>query len=225
MKRSYRLIGFAAGLASIAPALAKDDYAYGPPPDWTRYKALGDAAVRAKLPDPDHWAVEWPNGYVKSGWRHKGRFVGYLSCGRLRATAPVGGGYPVVNFVAVIDYDQVKTIDISSRESNSLVNVMCNALITRGYLAPAELMDRPRDLELSTVGMTIRPMPEGAYVVAATPVSRAGQAGLTPGMVVRSVNGVDLSGLGPAMGKLLDVNKDLTIETTTGMHLVIARKP
>lgn len=47
------VIAIASAVAPFAAtaAYAKDDYVYGPAPDWTRNKQLGDVAVRAALPD------------------------------------------------------------------------------------------------------------------------------------------------------------------------------
>ncbi|MEG8040377.1 hypothetical protein QP166_13845 [Sphingomonas sp. LR60] len=127
-------------LAMTTPAAAKDIYFYGSPPDWTRYKELGDAAVRARLADPkvrhelhavSEWPVEWPNGYMQGGWRHDGKSFEYLTCGRLRALTPVDERYFVINLAIVIDHDRAAGIDLSSRESNSLVNVICSALVPK----------------------------------------------------------------------------------------------
>lgn len=220
-------------LALATPAIAKDTYVYGPKPYWTRYKELGEAAVRPRLADPKirsrlpavgNWSIEWPNGYMEGGWRHKGRFPGYLSCGRLRAASPVGDRYPVVNFVVVIDHDAAKTVDISGRESNSLVNVMCEALVQKGMLPPARLMDVSPDLSVTALGLMIRSMPEGAYIVEMTASGPGQRAGLAPGMVITRVNGIALGGMGPAMAKILgsDVPR-LDLDTATGGRLVIER--
>lgn len=220
-------------LALTAPATAKDTYVYGPKPDWTRYKELGEAAVRARLADPkirsrlpavDDWSIEWPNGYMEGGWRHKGRFPGYLSCGRLRAAEPVGDRYPVVNFVVVIDHDEAKTVDISGRESNSLVNVMCEALVQKGMLPSAKLMDVSPDLSVTALGLTIRSMPEGAYIVETTASLPGQRAGLAPGMVITRVNGIALGGMGPAMVKVLESDVPrLDLDTATGGRLIVER--
>lgn len=220
-----RRIVLGIGLAILAaPAASKDSYVYGPAPDWSRYKALGEAAVRAKLPHPDHWTIEWPNGYIPAGWQHKGRYLGYLTCGVLRATSEGDGRYPVVNFAAVIDHDQVQTIDISTHERNSLVNVICDEFVRRGRLPPAKLMEAPQDLVVANLGLTIRAMPEGAYVVAAAAGSPAQHAGLAPGIVITSANGIKLAGLGSAMAKVLDGDApSLTLETATGAQLEVRR--
>lgn len=220
-------------LILATPSTAKDAYVYGPKPDWTRYKELGETAVRATFADPkvrsrlpaaDNWSVEWPNGYMEGGWRHKGRFPGYLSCGRLRAAEPVGDRYPVVNFVVVIDHDTAKTVDISGRESNSLVNMMCEVLVRKGILPPAKLMDVSPDVPVAALGLTIRSMPEGAYVVAAVAGGPVQRAGLVPGMVITRVNGIALGGMGPAMAKVLESDVPrLEIDTPTGGRLVVER--
>lgn len=214
----------AALFAGASAACAKDSYVYGPAPDWSRYKALGEAAVRAKLPDPDHWAVEWPNGYVQASWHPKQ--PGYFTCGQLRATAPVEGGYPTVNFVAVVDHEEVKTLEISDKHSNSRINVICSALTARGRLPPAKLMEAPQEVTIASVGLTVRAMPEGAYVTAAAAGSPSQRAGLVPGMVITRANGNGLAGLGSAMAKVLDGDvPDLALETAVGEHFEVRRAP
>ena len=220
-------------LALAAPAAAKDTYAYGPKPDWTRYKEIGEAAVRVKLADPkvrsrlppaDNWSIEWPNGYAEGDWRHKGRFSGYVSCGRLRAAEPVGVRYPIVNFVVVIDHDEAKTVDISGRESNSLVNLRCEALVRKGFLPPAKLMNVSPDVPVAALGLTIRSMPEGAYIVSAVAGGPAQRAGLAPGMVVTRVNGIALGGMGAAMARVLESDvPHLDLDTAIGGRLVVER--
>ena len=231
MKRRLTLASVA--LASCAaPALARDTYDYGPPPDWARYRELGDAAVRAKLPDPANWAVEWPNGYAKLSWHHKGTFHGYFTCAVLHATAPVKGVYPRVNFVALIDRDRVQEIDISHHESNSLVNVMCDSLVDRGNLPPASLMGdgaatRAAPVagaanEVPTLGLEVRPMPEGAYILSVKPGSPASDAKLVPGTVIARANGIALGGLGDAVTQVLSASDgDLVLETVTGQRLTL----
>jgi hypothetical protein len=221
------LLAAAALIAISSKAMAKDDYAYGPLPEWDRYKQLGEAAVRAELPDPANWQIEWPNGYLKAGWSHKGKVDGYLTCGVMRATGPTTSKhYTLTNFAIVIDQDQVKRVDISTRAGNSLVNVICRALVNQGKIPPASLMDRAADPVVASLGLTIRPMPEGAYVVTVAPDSAGQRAGITAGTVVTKVNGIVLAGMGVAMNKLLSANTAvLAIETVAGDHLEIKRVP
>ena len=221
-----RLMLMIATALLTGPALAKDKYVYGAAPDWDRYKELGETALRAKLLDPDHYEIEWPNGYMQGGWRHKGKFPGYLTCGQMRALVPVKDRYPITNFVVVIDNDQVKTVDVSTRESNSLVNVMCEALVRHGNLPPARILEGPKDLPVPALGVSIRPMPEGAYIVETGPGSPAQHAGLTAGMVITRVNGIALADMGTAMTQVLgSAAPELTLETAAGEHIDIRRAP
>lgn len=223
-------VALVAGVVS-GTAFAKNEYVYGPEPNWTRYKALAEPAVRTKIPDaklgdPANWSIEWPNGYARIGWRHKGSFNGYFTCGYLRPLAPVNGRLRRVNFVAVVDHDQVQTVDISSRESNSLVNVMCDALVAHGSLPPANLMNMPVDTTIDPLGITMRPMPEGAYVVSVTKGSRAGSAGLKLGMVLTRVNGIALANMGSAMASVLGAGSPtLVVETATGERIDLRKAP
>ena len=241
MMRRLVLVGTTlTALTLSAAAFARDDYVYGPVPDWERYKAVAEPVIRAKLPaaklvDPGNWSIHWPNGYAKLGWRHKGRYQGYSTCGYVQQIVSNDGRYRHVNFVIVIDRDQVQTVDISSHESNSLVNVMCDDLVSRGVLPPASLMSTPIDPAnavdqvqtpgtIASLGLTIRAMPEGAYLVAASPGSSAERAGLKPGMVLARVNGIPLAGLGDAMTAVLGADTPLlSLETVTGQRINVRK--
>jgi hypothetical protein len=221
----YRLLVFVAATALLAvPALAKDDYVYGPEPDWPHYNALGEAALRAQLPDPDNWVVSWPWGYMQGGWSHKGKTRGWLTCGIMTAKTPVPDGKSSIMFVTVIDYDQVRRIDISQKMSNSLVNIHCANLASRGFIPPASVRSAPAELTVTRLGMTVRAMPEGAYVISLSAVSAAGRAGLMPGAVITSVNGIALGGLGAAMANVLGSDTAiLRLETAAGHTIEVRR--
>jgi hypothetical protein len=209
-----------------APAAAKDDYVYGPEPDWPSYNALGEAALRAQLPDPDNWVVSWPWGYMQSGWSHKGKSRGWLTCGIMTAKVPVPGRKSSVMFVAVIDYGQVRRIDISQKMSNSLVNIACENLASRGMIPPASIRAAPAELEIAKLGLTIRAMPEGAYVIRTAEGSAAARAGLAAGTVITSANGIALAGLGSAMANLLDSDtKTLRVQTAAGSEIELRQVP
>lgn len=192
MQRLMLIIGAAMIASTTGPAVAKDKYVYGPAPDWARYKELGEAAVRAKLPDPASWSIEWPNGYTQFIWFHKGRFPGYVTCGVLRAIAPIEGRYPLVNFATVIDYDAVKKVDISGKPSNTIANLVCAELVSSGKLPPAKLTGEPKDLPVPSLGLIVRAMPEGAYIVKAGSGSPAQRAGLAQEWSSRGPTGLHL---------------------------------
>ena len=130
----------------------------------------------------------------------------------------------MTQFVAVIDHDRVQTIDISGRESNSLANLYCAEMIAHGRLPPARLMEQPHDLQVASLGLTVRPMPEGAYVVAVVAGSAAAKAGLTSGTVLARANGIALGGMGPAMGAVLGSDAPvLALDTAAGGHIEVRR--
>lgn len=235
MKRVTVTTGLLLALAS-APTNARPPDVYGPAPDWGRYKEVAEPGVRAKIAElaakgklagPDTWSIRWPNGYMKGGWRHKGRFTGYLSCGMLVATTPQTDGRNVINFVTVIDFDRVQTVDISDRQSNSLVNVMCEDLVSRGVIPPADVMEQQaQQRAIPALGLKIRHVPEGASVIDVTAGSVADRSGLKTGMVISHANGIALAGLGAATANILESSAaSLQLRMTDGQIIELRRTP
>lgn len=217
------LFGAAAFLAS-ASAHAKTDYVYGPQPDWSEYRALGEAALHAQLPNPASWKVEWPYGFIQGKWKHKGSHQGYMTCGLLRTDTPVDDR-AVMQFLTVIDHGQVRIADIGQKDPKTIVNYWCGLMITKGFLRPATQLETAA-LQLTKLGLTIRPMPEGAYVVSAADAMPGQAAGIRSGTVLTRANGISLAGLGSAMGKLLDGDAALwTFETATGESVQVRPAP
>jgi hypothetical protein len=219
MIRRSLLAILAAALLSNAAHADQLPYTYGPKPDWTRYKALGNATMRATLPEPDRWLISWPHGYIATGWlqRKEGRFLGYLSCGLLEDRAM---REPVRMFAIVVDYGQVKTIEIANR--NNLVKLICGNLIEQGKLPPASAMEQPADIAITRLGMTIRAMPDGATIVAITSDAPAARSGLVTGMTITQANGIALAGMGNAMVAVLDASTPmLSLTTATGQAFSI----
>jgi len=225
-----------------APAAAKTDYVYGPPPDWAHYKQIAEPAVRETLTDPkvqarypsiERFEIEWPNGYIRDRWDNKGDWPGYMTCGRLRAPVDSDARDRLVNFIIVIDHGAVKKVDIAKRASNDIRNQICTDWVARGKFPPAQLMETAAapaaaaadvaDLsDMRVLGMTISVMPEGAYVLDAPAGSAGRNAGLAPGVVIVRVNGIALAGMGAAMTKLLRSDAArLDLETATGEHVVV----
>jgi hypothetical protein len=218
--RSSVLLTATALLATSAAA--KDNYVYGPEPDWPSYNALGEAALRAQLPDPDNWVVSWPWGYMQSSWIHNGKTPGWVTCGIMNAKVPVPDRKSTVMFVVVIDYDKVRKIDVSQKDRNSLVNLACIDFAARGMLPPASIRPTPTELAVAKLGITIRAMPEGAYVIRTAEGSAAARAGLTAGAVITSVNGITLAGLGAAMGNVLGSDTSaLRLTTAAGGEIEV----
>ncbi|SFP84207.1 PDZ domain-containing protein [Sphingomonas rubra] len=226
--------------ATIAAAKGSD-YVYGPPPEWNRYKEVAEAGVRARLPDSQNWAIEWPNGYLRTSWKHKGRFDGYVTCGIMRAIAPVTDRNPRTQFVVVVDHDAVKTVDIGQRGPRTIVNFLCDNAVATGGLPPARLMPTATNASTSTTaagpvvaadvpatpsGLKLRIMPEGAYVGEVLAGSAAAKAGITPGLVITHANGIALAGMGLAMAQVVGSDvATMTIETAAGTRIDLRRAP
>ncbi|USU07850.1 hypothetical protein NF700_12250 [Sphingomonadaceae bacterium OTU29MARTA1] len=229
--RGQLLFALASFASLSAPATAKDDYAYGPAPDWTRYREVAERAVRERLEDPKiqkrypaipGWSIEWPNGYIRYRWDHKGDFPGYMTCGRLRAPANSEARDRVVNFIVVLDYGAVKKVDIAPRASNDIRNQICTDWVASGKFPPATLMVATLDMDITALGLTVRSMPEGAYVVKADEAAR--RVGLLPGMVLVRANGIELADMGTTLAELLGSDTArLDLETVTGEHLMVTR--
>ena len=214
----------ATAFLTFPSAQAKEDYVYGPKPGWADYKAMGEAALRAQLPNPASWKVEWPYGYVQGKWKHKGSHQGYMTCGLLRTDTPTDGR-AVIQFLTVIDHDQVRIADIGQRDPKTVVNYWCGLMISKGVLTPASERETA-ELPVARLGLTIRPMPEGAYVVSAADSTPARGSGIRSGMVLIRANGISLGGMGAAMGKLLESDApSWTFETATGESIEVRRTP
>lgn len=229
-------------LATATIAAAKgSNYVYGPPPEWNRYKEVAEAGVRARLPDQQNWAIEWPNGYLRTSWKHKGRFDGYVTCGIMRAIAPVTDRYPRTQFVVVVDHDAVKTVDVGQRGPRTIVNFLCDNAVATGGLPPARLMPTAMSAPAGTIaagttvaadvpatpsGLKLRIMPEGAYVAEVLAGSAAARAGIVPGTVITHANGIALAGMGLAMVQVLGSDVPaMTIETAAGTRIDLRRAP
>lgn len=194
LKRATILL---AAIGASMPAMAQQaDYVYGPAPDWSRFKKLGEEGVFTRLPDPQNWTISWPNGYVAKGWltrKSKEAVRGYYTCGVLRQKA-LSDRAPDY-FAVVIDYDQVKTIDINTDGKRGLINFVCSSVIKQGVLPPAPATNGADAVPVGPFGFTVRSMPEGCYVASVSSGSIAERAGLKPGMTITSVNGISLAPL------------------------------
>jgi hypothetical protein len=185
---------------------------------------MGEAALRAQLPNPASWKVEWPYGYVQGKWKHKGSHQGYMTCGLLRTDTPVDGR-AIIQFLTVLDHGQVRIADIGQKDPKTIVNYWCGLMISKGVLTPAGERESA-ELPIARLGLTIRPMPEGAYVVSAADSMPARVAGIRSGMVLTRANGISLAGMGSAMGKLLESDApSWTFETVTGESIEVRRTP
>lgn len=130
------------------------------------------------------------------------RTSGYVACGLVNAKNRMGGYTGDHAFVVVIDNDQLRYVELDSSE-NGFVAAQCLAATQKGLFPPVPATPASA-APVSSTGLTLRAMPEGAYVSAVAPGSLADKAGLRPGMVIETINAISLQNMGEAMIKVID---------------------
>lgn len=195
-----------------APGIAKDktpDHVYGPPPAWEEYRALAETEITNRLSDPDSARIEWLGSYKQGGFKPllQGRVKGYVACGLVNARNRMGGYAGRTNFVVVIDYGRVLFAEIDSKPGG-MISGICSDGVRSGMFPPLPPAGAANPGVAATApsasGLSLRAMPDGAYVSAVTEGSLAALAGLKAGMVIGSVNGIPLAGMGDAMTKVVE---------------------
>lgn len=206
MKGLAQAIALTALLAS-GTAMAKQPeppHVYGPAPDWRSFREQGQRAIISRLIDPDSAKIQWLGGYHQGGYQPflERKVFGYVGCGLVNARNHMGGYTGDRAFVVVIDHDLLLRADIDDRPG-SFVARQCTAALQSGLLppVPSEAAATPPS---SPTGLSLKAMPEGAYVSAVAPGSAAEKAGLRPGMVIETINAIALKAMGEAMIKVID---------------------
>lgn len=207
-----------------SPAAAEDkpaatQHQFGPAPEWSAYKQIAESTIAARMTDPESARIHWSGGFYQGTFKPflEPRVTGYVACGLVNAKNRLGGYNGYSAFVVVIDYGRVLYADIDSGPQVGMIGEACIKAQQQGLLPPVPANDAaagvpersPRatmaDATLTTqTGLTLRAMPEGAYVTAVAPGSAGATAGLKPGMVIASVNAVPLASMGEAMIKVVD---------------------
>jgi hypothetical protein len=208
------------GAAAPKPAPVVE---YGPAPEWSRFQQLAEDAIKSHLVDPDSVRFTWSSGYHQGGYRPGFKTVtGYVACGTFNARNRMGGYNGADTFLVVIDYDRVLYVQTASADDQ--IAQTCADGIRTGLLPPVPIVAaKPTAAAETTAGLVLQAMPDGAYVASVTAGSPAAAAGLKPGMVIGSVNGIGLAGLGENMTRLIDAaSGDVTLTiiggTTVKMH-------
>ena len=223
-KAAQLALGIVATSAVTAAMAAAPEHQYGPPPSWANYRALAEAELRERLVDPDSAKITWVGGFYKGFVKPfvSGRHDGYVACGRVNSRNRMGGYVGAQAFLVVIDYDRVLDLEIAHSATDQITGI-CVGAIHQGLFPPLTSDEDgtapvsvtatsnspaspPPDavLKSAATGLTLRAMPEGAYVSGVEPGSAAAPAGLKPGMVIATVNGIALAGMGEAAPKVVD---------------------
>lgn len=196
----------AAALLSAGTVMAKERPApvYGPAPDWQAYRERAERAIISRLIDPDSAKISWLGGYYQGEFKPvlRPRTSGYVACGLVNAKNRMGGYTGDHSFVVVIDYDQLRYLEIDDSEKG-FVAAQCLAAMQKGLFPPVPSTPAAAT-PASATGLTLRAMPEGAYVSAVTAGSPAEKAGIRPGMVIETINAISLQNMGEAMIKVVD---------------------
>lgn len=236
-RTSHLLLGAALTLVA-APAVAKDkvEHLYGPPPAWEHYRTIAEADIAHRLVDPESARITWLGQYHKGEWKPfmQGRVAGYIACGTVNGRNRMGGYAGAVGFVTVIDYDRVIFAELDTR-AGGMIAESCNKALAAGLLPslpePAGTTASPAAGSSATTvtsasGLTLRAMPDGAYITAVAPGSPAAAAALTPGMVITSVNAVPLGNMGDAMLKVVDAaGSNAALTLVGGRTIKLGSKP
>lgn len=218
-------------IPSLALAAKKEEppYPYGPTPAWQSFRSLSEAAILARLVDPNSAKINWLSGPHKSVYKPllERRVHGYVACGTVNARNRMGGYTGAQTFVVVIDFDRVLYVDIDNRPTG-LVTENCMAALSSGALPPVpdEAAPQPISGQLAAdaadpttaIGLSLRAMPEGAYVSAVAPGSAADRTGLKPGMVITTVNAIPLKDMGEAMLKIVEAARPNASLSIIGGH-------
>lgn len=195
-----------AALLSAGGAMAKERPVpvYGPAPDWRAYRERAEAAIISRLVDPESARIKWMGGYYKGEFKPvlRPRTSGYVACGLVNAKNRMGGYTGDHAFVVVIDNDLLRYVELDSSE-NGLVAMQCRAAMDKGLFPPVPATPASA-VPVSSTGLALRAMPEGAYVSGVAAGSLADRAGLRPGMVIESINAIALRNMGEAMIKVID---------------------
>jgi hypothetical protein len=204
----------AVGATSLAAAPPENNHVYGPEPAWDEFRRVAEAEIASQLIDPQSAQFAWAGGIYKGELKIilGPRTQGYVGCGTVNARNRMGGYVGATPFAVVIDYGRVLFSQL-----DRTVGVECSMLQSAGKFPPVPASDEAVSTGPANItGLALRSMPDGAYVSTVTPGSAAAAAGLKPGMVIVSVNGVPLAGMDESMLKVIEAAGQTAILTAVG---------
>ncbi|MCW3847655.1 PDZ domain-containing protein [Sphingomonas sp. LB-2] len=204
----------AVALSTAATQTADD---IGTRPSFEQGVALGERAIKGSLIDPGSAQIEWPYDFTGGSLKPLigRRQAGYYTCGWVNAKNRMGGYTGRVWFLLMIRNDVVVSLSIGSVDGVDTATATCPGLLKRGFLraAPSRNAGPPSPQASSAraalgdgeapnseapvqtgFGVTFVQTPFGAMITAIAAGSPAEKAGLKPGAVIESVNGIQFKG-------------------------------
>lgn len=230
------LLVMAALTCSIARAQdnTSPDLSVGEAPSWARYRQLAEMNIAARLVDPESARFTWTAGFTRGEYKPflQGKVRGYIACGYVNAKNRMGGYTGATSFVTVVAQDRIVYAELD-RRAGGMIAEQCAKSARAGYFPPlaidtaaARFGGDASTAVATTAGLTLRAMPEGAYITAVVPDSPAASAGLAPGMVIARVNAIPLAGMGEAMLKVIDAaGANAALELVGGRAMTLRAQP
>lgn len=109
-------------------------------PDWSVFRSRSEAALLARLIDPDSASIEWPYGFIYGSWRPNlfaSPVQGYWTCGLVNARNRMGGFTGRKYFVVVFSYSEsLQYIEIEGTSDYDSVALGCSNSL--GALPPPQ---------------------------------------------------------------------------------------
>jgi hypothetical protein len=113
-------------------------------PDWALFRRNAEAALRARLIDPESARIDWTHGFLLGSWRPflSKRIDGYWTCGLVNARNRMGGYTGSTSFVVVLDSNGVvQYSEIGESKDFDLLSTTCGNSAKLLPPPPAQLSD------------------------------------------------------------------------------------
>ncbi|WP_216822151.1 SHOCT domain-containing protein [Novosphingobium sp. TH158] len=101
-------------------------------PNWGLFRRNAEAALRARLIDPESARIEWPYGFVLGSWKPvlSKRINGYWTCGSINARNRMGGYTGSSSFVVVLDpVGNVLHTEMGQSRDFDLISAQCSQAV------------------------------------------------------------------------------------------------
>ena len=112
-------------------------------PDWGRFRRNAEAAVIARLLDPESARIEWPYGFLLGSWQPflSKKIEGYWTCGLVNARNRMGGYTGSSFFAVVLDPEAgVRYVEIGESKDFDFLTTQCESSVKLLPRPPVELL-------------------------------------------------------------------------------------